>query len=143
MDTSHSALLFVLFVSYDQISDSMSKAAQAVTTYFRQYSATEWKNYFLSTHFWGPVANWGLPLAALADLKVCQELPIYDQFSEESWHDQWEYDGSFMHLFFSVYAVPVVNLISKKNLDLRGMWNLGTFFYLPAIAPILVLKLRK
>ncbi|KAI1797916.1 hypothetical protein LXA43DRAFT_877507 [Ganoderma leucocontextum] len=26
------------------------------------------REYFLSTHFWGPVANWGLPLAALADL---------------------------------------------------------------------------
>lgn len=22
-----------------------------------------------STHFWGPVANWGIPLAALADIK--------------------------------------------------------------------------
>jgi len=28
----------------------------------------EARKYFLSTHFWGPVANWGLPLAALADL---------------------------------------------------------------------------
>jgi len=28
-----------------------------------------WGQYFMSTHFWGPVANWGLPLAALADLK--------------------------------------------------------------------------
>ncbi|CAG7847649.1 SubName: Full=Related to FMP37-Found in Mitochondrial Proteome {ECO:0000313/EMBL:CCA73541.1} [Serendipita indica DSM 11827] len=26
------------------------------------------REYFLSTHFWGPVANWGLPLAALSDL---------------------------------------------------------------------------
>ena len=25
--------------------------------------------YIQSTHFWGPVANWGLPLAAIADLK--------------------------------------------------------------------------
>ncbi|CDZ96990.1 upf0041-domain-containing protein [Phaffia rhodozyma] len=25
--------------------------------------------YFFSTHFWGPVANWGLPLAALADIQ--------------------------------------------------------------------------
>ncbi|KAL7411307.1 hypothetical protein BDY24DRAFT_135363 [Mrakia frigida] len=25
--------------------------------------------YFFSTHFWGPVANWGLPLAALADMQ--------------------------------------------------------------------------
>ncbi|XP_026682696.1 mitochondrial pyruvate carrier 1 [Diaphorina citri] len=24
---------------------------------------------FSSTHFWGPVANWGIPLAAIADLK--------------------------------------------------------------------------
>eukprot|EP00731_Ephydatia_muelleri_P031858 Em0023g365a len=24
---------------------------------------------FHSTHFWGPVANWGVPLAALADMK--------------------------------------------------------------------------
>lgn len=22
-----------------------------------------------STHFWGPVANWGIPLAAIADLR--------------------------------------------------------------------------
>ncbi|ALC46052.1 CG14290 [Drosophila busckii] len=27
----------------------------------------EWRDYFLSTHFWGPVANWGIPIAALAD----------------------------------------------------------------------------
>ncbi|WWD17384.1 hypothetical protein CI109_101825 [Kwoniella shandongensis] len=26
------------------------------------------RQYFFSTHFWGPVANWGLPLAALADI---------------------------------------------------------------------------
>ena len=27
-----------------------------------------------STHFWGPVANWGLPLAALADMKKSPDL---------------------------------------------------------------------
>ncbi|CAE6474760.1 unnamed protein product [Rhizoctonia solani] len=26
------------------------------------------REYFFSTHFWGPVANWGLPLAAIADI---------------------------------------------------------------------------
>ncbi|KAH9944353.1 UPF0041-domain-containing protein [Epithele typhae] len=30
--------------------------------------------YFCSTHFWGPVANWGLPLAALADLKKDEDV---------------------------------------------------------------------
>lgn len=44
-------------------------AARAVTGYFRRYSAKEWRDYFFSTHFWGPVANWGLPLAALSDLQ--------------------------------------------------------------------------
>ncbi|KAL1411294.1 pyruvate transporter mpc1 [Vanrija albida] len=28
----------------------------------------EGRSYFFSTHFWGPVANWGLPLAAIADV---------------------------------------------------------------------------
>ncbi|GAA5864543.1 hypothetical protein JCM3774_005160 [Rhodotorula dairenensis] len=28
----------------------------------------EARKYFLSTHFWGPLANWGLPLAAITDL---------------------------------------------------------------------------
>ncbi|KAF8516378.1 UPF0041-domain-containing protein, partial [Gautieria morchelliformis] len=32
------------------------------------------RDYFLSTHFWGPVANWGLPLAALADLRKDEEI---------------------------------------------------------------------
>ncbi|KAG8949130.1 hypothetical protein FRC04_009076 [Tulasnella sp. 424] len=26
------------------------------------------REYFFSTHFWGPVANWGLPIAAMSDL---------------------------------------------------------------------------
>lgn len=29
----------------------------------------EFRTYLCSTHFWGPVANWGLPLAAIADFK--------------------------------------------------------------------------
>ncbi|EPQ60651.1 UPF0041-domain-containing protein [Gloeophyllum trabeum ATCC 11539] len=32
------------------------------------------REYFFSTHFWGPVANWGLPLAAIADLKKDEEV---------------------------------------------------------------------
>uniref|UniRef100_A0A182UI38 Mitochondrial pyruvate carrier n=1 Tax=Anopheles melas TaxID=34690 RepID=A0A182UI38_9DIPT len=29
----------------------------------------EFREYLMSTHFWGPVANWGIPIAALGDLK--------------------------------------------------------------------------
>ncbi|XP_016112837.1 mitochondrial pyruvate carrier 1-like isoform X2 [Sinocyclocheilus grahami] len=28
----------------------------------------------LSTHFWGPVANWGLPIAAISDMKKSPEI---------------------------------------------------------------------
>ncbi|CAG0915926.1 unnamed protein product [Notodromas monacha] len=29
----------------------------------------EMRDYLTSTHFWGPVANWGIPIAAIGDLK--------------------------------------------------------------------------
>ncbi|KCV68632.1 small nuclear ribonucleoprotein B and B' [Fonticula alba] len=32
------------------------------------------RQYIFSTHFWGPVANWTLPLAAIADTKKSPEL---------------------------------------------------------------------
>lgn len=29
----------------------------------------EFREYLMSTHFWGPMSNWGIPIAALADTK--------------------------------------------------------------------------
>lgn len=29
----------------------------------------EFREYLMSTHFWGPISNWGIPIAALADIK--------------------------------------------------------------------------
>ncbi|XP_040858985.1 mitochondrial pyruvate carrier 1-like protein [Ochotona curzoniae] len=41
----------------------------------RDYVKTkEFRNYITSTHFWGPVANWGLPLAAYKDMKESPEI---------------------------------------------------------------------
>ncbi|KAK4883693.1 hypothetical protein RN001_007012 [Aquatica leii] len=34
-----------------------------------QLKSKEFRTYLMSTHFWGPVANWGIPIAALADIK--------------------------------------------------------------------------
>ena len=45
--------------------------ASAFLAWARSPAARE---YFFSTHFWGPVANWGLPLAALADLSKDEEV---------------------------------------------------------------------
>ncbi|KAM9382387.1 mitochondrial pyruvate carrier 1 [Phaethornis superciliosus] len=34
----------------------------------------EFREYLMSTHFWGPVANWGLPVAAINDMKKSPEI---------------------------------------------------------------------
>ncbi|XP_070980593.1 mitochondrial pyruvate carrier 1-like [Oncorhynchus clarkii lewisi] len=34
----------------------------------------EFREYLMSTHFWGPVANWGLPIAAISDMKKSPEI---------------------------------------------------------------------
>ncbi|XP_063163710.1 mitochondrial pyruvate carrier 1 [Candoia aspera] len=34
----------------------------------------DFRDYLMSTHFWGPVANWGLPIAAISDMKKSPEI---------------------------------------------------------------------
>ncbi|MEJ1279962.1 hypothetical protein NN561_010899 [Cricetulus griseus] len=34
----------------------------------------EFRDYITSTHFWGPVANWGLPLAAFKDMRASPDI---------------------------------------------------------------------
>ncbi|KAK9703886.1 pyruvate transporter mpc1 [Basidiobolus ranarum] len=41
---------------------------------FSQLGSKEFRSYLCSTHFWGPVANWGIPLAAIADMKKDPEM---------------------------------------------------------------------
>lgn len=52
----------------------MANIARSINAYLRRSSAKDWRNYFLSTHFWGPVANWGIPIAAIADFKKSPEI---------------------------------------------------------------------
>ncbi|XP_055954630.1 mitochondrial pyruvate carrier 1 [Patella vulgata] len=37
-------------------------------------TSKDFRTYLCRYHFWGPVANWGLPLAALGDLKKDPEI---------------------------------------------------------------------
>ncbi|KAK9727803.1 Mitochondrial pyruvate carrier [Popillia japonica] len=32
-----------------------------------QLKSKEFRQYLMSTHFWGPLANWGIPIAAISD----------------------------------------------------------------------------
>ncbi|KAG8766765.1 hypothetical protein FRC12_006670 [Ceratobasidium sp. 428] len=44
------------------------------STFINWLKSPAGRDYFFSTHFWGPVANWGLPLAALSDLSKDEEM---------------------------------------------------------------------
>ncbi|KFB42197.1 AGAP001417-PA-like protein [Anopheles sinensis] len=37
--------------------------------FLNNLKSKEFRDYLMSTHFWGPVANWGIPIAALGDLQ--------------------------------------------------------------------------
>jgi len=41
---------------------------------FDHLKSKEFREYLCSTHFWGPVANWGLPIAAISDMKKSPEI---------------------------------------------------------------------
>ncbi|KAE8601922.1 hypothetical protein XENTR_v10013833 [Xenopus tropicalis] len=34
----------------------------------------DFRDYLMSTHFWGPVANWGLPIAAINDMNKSPDI---------------------------------------------------------------------
>ncbi|KAF8140276.1 hypothetical protein EV363DRAFT_1152355 [Boletus edulis] len=44
------------------------------STFFTWVRSPAAREYFFSTHFWGPVANFGLPLAAISDLGRDEEV---------------------------------------------------------------------
>ncbi|OBZ79187.1 Mitochondrial pyruvate carrier 1, partial [Grifola frondosa] len=87
------------------------------------------REYFFSTHFWGPVANWGLPLAALADLRKDEEyisgtmttaLAAYSMvFMRFAWQVQPR-----NYLLFACHAT---NAAAQTIQDIRfvNYWHLG------------------
>lgn len=60
----------------------MSLQGSAVSRATSYLTSTEFRSYITSTHFWGPIgthhlltpANWGLPMAAIADTQKSPEL---------------------------------------------------------------------
>jgi mitochondrial pyruvate carrier 1 len=51
----------------------MSLPGNFVSKSINYLSSKEFRTCVSSTHFWGPVANWGLPIAAIADTKKSPE----------------------------------------------------------------------
>lgn len=53
------------------LTEAIMAAVVALIRKARDYIKTkEFRDYITSTHFWGPVANWGLPMAAFKDMKA-------------------------------------------------------------------------
>ncbi|CAK8671990.1 mitochondrial pyruvate carrier 1-like [Clavelina lepadiformis] len=48
--------------------------AQHVRKFLNHLKTKEFRQYLMSTHFWGPVANWGIPIAAMADMKKSPDI---------------------------------------------------------------------
>ena len=97
----------------------MASSIRSVSAYFRQYSKKDWINYFLSTHFWGPVANWGLPLAAIADFRkvfmwylnklFCRIL----NWSRDQCHVLWQYIPPFLWYISLKIIIKIWMFITK------------------------------
>lgn len=54
--------------------DRMAMAGALVRKAAEYVRSKEFRDYLMSTHFWGPVANWGLPIAAINDMKKSPEI---------------------------------------------------------------------
>ncbi|KAJ2155856.1 pyruvate transporter mpc1 [Coemansia sp. RSA 552] len=39
----------------------------------QKLGSKEFRSYLMSTHFWGPAANWGIPISAIADFSSSPE----------------------------------------------------------------------
>jgi len=87
------------------------------------------REYFFSTHFWGPVANWGLPLAAIADLKKDEEVISGSMTSALA-----AYSMVFMRFAWKVdprnyllFACHVTNATAQLTQGYRfvNYWHLG------------------
>ena len=62
---------FLVFYFFPREAMSMSQPAQraATRTIIQKYINKETLKYIFTTHFWGPVSNFGIPIAAIYDLK--------------------------------------------------------------------------
>ncbi|KRX99451.1 60S ribosomal protein L7a [Trichinella pseudospiralis] len=56
----------VIFESCDIVSMTFAKIRGLIS--YMKANPKEWRDYFTSTHFWGPVVNFSLPLAAFRDM---------------------------------------------------------------------------
>jgi len=104
----------------------MAAAIKALNAKIRQNKALD---YFCSTHFWGPASNFGIPLAAIADIKKDPEIisgPMTGALTL--------YSATFMRYSMAVtpknyllFACHFINFNSQAFQGYRwfNYWNMG------------------
>jgi hypothetical protein len=82
-----------------------------------------WGRYLTSTHFWGPVANWGLPLAAIADAQLTPE-----KISGNMTTALCIYSGLFMRFAWMVQPRNMLLFACHFTNETAQLTQLGRFF---------------
>ncbi|ETN38337.1 uncharacterized protein HMPREF1541_06372 [Cyphellophora europaea CBS 101466] len=104
----------------------MAAAIKAINAKIRSNKALD---YFCSTHFWGPASNFGIPLAAIADMKKDPEI-ISGPFTASLAF----YSGTFMRYSMAVtpknyllFACHFINFNSQLVQGYRwyDYWYMG------------------
>jgi hypothetical protein len=104
----------------------MAAAIKALNAKIRSNKYTD---YFCSTHFWGPASNFGIPIAAVADMSKDPEI-----ISGRMTGALTLYSGTFMRYAFAVtpanyllFGCHAINFTSQLVQGYRYLnyWNFG------------------
>ncbi|KAF2034732.1 UPF0041-domain-containing protein [Setomelanomma holmii] len=104
----------------------MAAAIKALNAKIRSNKYTD---YFCSTHFWGPASNFGIPIAAIADMSKDPEI-----ISGRMTGALTLYSGTFMRYAFAVtpanyllFGCHAINFSSQLVQGYRYLnyWNFG------------------
>jgi len=85
-------------------------------------SGMSWGRYLMSTHFWGPVANWGLPLAAITDAQLTPE-----KISGKMTTTLCIYSGLFMRFAWKVQPRNMLLFACHFTNECTQLFQLGRF----------------
>jgi len=99
----------------------MSKHIQK---FAKHVKSKEFRDYLMSTHFWGPVANWGIPIAAMADMKKSPDI-----ISPRMTAALCVYSGLFMRFAWMVQPRNHLLFACHFTNEACQLIQLGRYFY--------------
>ncbi|EAT88759.1 hypothetical protein SNOG_03554 [Parastagonospora nodorum SN15] len=95
----------------------MAAAIKALNAKIR---SNKYSDYFCSTHFWGPASNFGIPIAAIADMSKDPEI-----ISGRMTGALTLYSGTFMRYALAVTPANYLLFGWCKGTGILNYWNFG------------------